>query len=113
MADADIDWDAVLASERFRHLVRRRRNTIIGLGLLAAIYYFSISALIAWFPAFFTIRLASGINLGTVFAISQYPFGGLIAYVFLRQTARIDQVSTGIKEQAAPAAGMGGKSHAY
>jgi uncharacterized membrane protein (DUF485 family) len=113
MADTEVDWGAVLASERFRRLARQRRNTVVGLGLLAAVYYFSIPALIAWAPDFFKIRLMSGINLGTVFAVSQYPFGGLIAYVFLRRTARIDQVSTDIKEQTATVPVAKEQFHAY
>jgi len=102
-----------MASEGFKRLARRRRATILTLGALAAIYYFSIPALIAWAPGLFRIRLTSGINLGTLFAVSQYPFGGLIAYFFLRQTMRIDQASTNIKERAAPVVDAGEQSHAF
>ncbi len=94
MNDAEIDWDAISVSERFQQLARRRRNTIVILGALSAVYYFSISALIAWAPDFFKIRLAPGINLGTLFALSQYPFGGVIAYVFLRRIATLDHAAT-------------------
>lgn len=113
MAETDVDWEAVLASEHFQRLARKRRNTIVGLGVLAAIYYFSIPALIAWAPAFFKIRLMPGINLGTIFAVSQYPFGGAIAYVFLRSTAQIDRASADVKEQATPNAAVGEQSHAF
>ncbi|KLU26837.1 membrane protein [Caballeronia mineralivorans PML1(12)] len=103
MQSDQVDWLAMQKSEQFRGLVRHRRNTIAALGLVAALYYFSIPALIAWFPAFFTLRLAPGINLGLVFAVSQYPFGGLIAYVFLRRTASIDRLAADLLEQLAPA----------
>ncbi|WP_042268886.1 DUF485 domain-containing protein [Paraburkholderia heleia] len=93
MTDLDPDWEAVLASERFRQAARRRRRTIGMLGVLSALYYFSIPALIAWAPDVFRIRLAAGINLGTLFAVSQYPFGGLIVYVFMRRTAAIDRAA--------------------
>ena len=113
MAETDVDWDAVLASERFKRLARKRRNTVVSLGVLAAIYYFSIPALIAWAPELFKIRLMPGINLGTIFAVSQYPFGGAIAYAFLRRTGQIDQASSDIKEHAAPIPAAGEQSHAY
>jgi uncharacterized membrane protein (DUF485 family) len=103
MQSDQVDWLAMQKSEQFRGLVRHRRNTIAALGLVAALYYFSIPALIAWFPAFFTLRLAPGINLGLVFAVSQYPFGGLIAYVFLWRTASIDRLAADLLQQLAPA----------
>ncbi|WP_028228447.1 DUF485 domain-containing protein [Paraburkholderia ferrariae] len=113
MPGTDVDWEGVLASERFRFLARKRRNTVLGLGLLAAVYYFSIPALIAWAPEFFKIRLMPGINIGTIFVVSQYPFGGVIAYVFLRRTAQIDKASADVKQQTAPVATVGEQSHAY
>ncbi|PLZ02129.1 DUF485 domain-containing protein [Burkholderia sp. WAC0059] len=111
MTDNDIDWEAVLASERFRRLARQRRNTLVVLGLLAAVYYFSIPALIAWAPGLFRMRLAAGLNLGTVFAVSQYPFGGLVAYVFMRRTAAIDRSSARLRDEARAATPE--ERHAY
>jgi uncharacterized membrane protein (DUF485 family) len=90
MNDVGIDWDSIFRSEPFRRLARKRRRTVIALGLLAAIYYFSIPALMSWMPEFFKFRLAAGINVGTLFAISQYPFGGFIVYAFLRRSATLD-----------------------
>lgn len=113
MAAGDPDWDAVLASEHFKQLARRRRKTIIVLGALSALYYFSIPALIAWSPDIFRIRLAAGINVGTVFAVSQYPFGGLIAYVFMRRTAAIDRAAAGFAQRAEAGATYVGERRAY
>jgi uncharacterized membrane protein (DUF485 family) len=96
LTDTKVDWQAIYDSERFRQLTRKRRNTIVTLGVLAAVYYFSIPALIAWAPDFFRIRLAPGINLGTLFAISQYPFGGLVAYTFLRRVTSVDRAATAL-----------------
>ncbi len=100
MQSNEVNWRAIQESPRFRDLVRRRRNTIVGLGIAAAIYYFSIPALIGWAPAVFNIRLAPGINLGLLFAVSQYPFGGLIAYLFLRRMSAIDPLARELATQA-------------
>ncbi|MFP6560165.1 DUF485 domain-containing protein [Paraburkholderia sp. B3] len=105
MPNSDIDWQAVLASQRFQKLARRRRNIVLTLGILAAVYYFAIPVLIAGAPGWFRIRITDGLNLGTLFAISQYPFGGLIAWVFLRRTASLDheaQLFTQDRQQASP-----------
>ncbi|MFM0721490.1 DUF485 domain-containing protein [Paraburkholderia strydomiana] len=112
MNDAEIDWDAIYGSERFQQLARRRRNTIVALGALAAVYYFSIPALIAWAPDFFKIRLAPGINLGTLFAVSQYPFGGVIACVFLRRIATLDNAATTLAPEKTLVASQE-ESHAF
>ncbi|MDQ7979053.1 DUF485 domain-containing protein [Paraburkholderia sp. SARCC-3016] len=114
MAQSDTDWEAILASERFKRLARQRRNTIVVLGVLAAIYYFSIPALIAWGPDVFRIKLAAGLNVGTVFAVSQYPFGGLIVYVFMRRTAALDRTAAGLARQQ-PEAGiaLAEENHAF
>jgi uncharacterized membrane protein (DUF485 family) len=94
-----VDWPVMLSNPQFRALVRTRRNTTLALSVVAALYYFSIPALIAWFPAFFTLRITPGLNLGLVFAVSQYPFGGLIAFVFLRRTAAIDRSAHQLREE--------------
>ncbi len=86
----NVDWQAVLESGALQALMRRRRNTVVGLGVLAALGYFALPALIAWCPAFFTVRIGVGLNIGVLFTALQYPFGGLIVWLFLRQTAEID-----------------------
>lgn len=113
MNEEGLDWEAVLASERFRRLVDLRRNTIIVLTVLAAIYYFSIPALMAWAPNVLKIRLTQGINLGTVFVVSQYPFGGLIAYMFMRRTATIDRALAGVAMRSNEKPVGEVKHHAY
>jgi uncharacterized membrane protein (DUF485 family) len=98
-----VHWQHTLESEAFVALRRQRRNTVVGLGILAALGYFSIPALIAWAPSVFTIRITSGINLGTLFAAGQYPFGGLIVYLFLRRTAAIDRAASAVLANMAAA----------
>jgi uncharacterized membrane protein (DUF485 family) len=112
MPKSEVDWAAIMQSQQFRRVARQRRNTIVVLGVLAAVYYFSIPALIAWAPAFFTLRIAPGVNLGLVFVVSQYPFGGLLAYAFMRRTAEIDRTTVDLAELAEPAIPVE-KQHAF
>jgi uncharacterized membrane protein (DUF485 family) len=113
MANSSVDWDAMIASEEFRAIARRRRNTIVVLGILSAAYYFSIPALIVWAPEVLKIRLTQGINLGIVFAISQYPFGGIVTYIFMRRTAAIDRATKGTAPLRSRDAGAPEHHHAY
>ncbi|WP_304993799.1 DUF485 domain-containing protein [Burkholderia plantarii] len=85
------EWRDVLANSQFRTIAIKRRNAIVAVGAFAAAYYFAIPAVIAWAPALFTIRLTGGFNLGVAFAISQYPVGGLLCWVFMRSMARLDR----------------------
>jgi uncharacterized membrane protein (DUF485 family) len=99
MSNDSIPWQAVLESERFQRLARRRRTTVFTLGTIAAVYYFAIPALIAWAPSWFRIHVTDGFNLGTLFAVSQYPLGGLIAWAFLHRTAALDRDAQGLVER--------------
>ena len=90
MQPTNEEWNAMLHSPAFRTLTRHRRKTVLVLGVAAAVYYFSIPALIAFAPSIFAIRLLPGINLGAVFAVSQYPFGIALAFVFLKRSATLD-----------------------
>ncbi|ACR32819.1 DUF485 domain-containing protein [Burkholderia glumae] len=84
------EWCEVLADPRFRLIAQKRRKTIVAIGAIAAFYYFAIPAVIAWAPALFAIRLTGGFNVGVAFAISQYPVGGVLCWVFMRSMARLD-----------------------
>jgi len=95
----EIDWQAVLASEVFQRIKRQRRNTVVALGIAAAIYYFAIPALIAWVPGLFRLRIAPGINGGLLFAFSQYLFGGAVAWIFIRRTAAVDPVAAELAQR--------------
>jgi len=101
-----VDWPAILSKPQFRALVRSRRNTTLTLSVVAALYYFSIPALIAWFPAFFALRITPGLNLGLLFAVSQYPFGGLVAFVFLRRIGAIDRSARQLRQELTPGASI-------
>lgn len=113
MPNSDIDWQDVLASPRFQNLARRRRNTVLALGAFAAVYYFAIPVLIAGAPGWFRIPITGGLNLGTLFAISQYPFGALVAWVFLRRTAALDREARRFAQGRREASPAGEHHHAY
>ncbi len=113
MSDANHDWHAVLASSRFRLIARRRRTAVIVLGLSAAAYYFAIPAVIAWAPHWFNIRIASGINLGVLFALSQYPVGLLIGLIFVRRMAALDREKQAIANSSLVPTVIEGERHAY
>ncbi|WP_124076932.1 DUF485 domain-containing protein [Burkholderia gladioli] len=99
------DWDAVLQSRRFQTIARRRRTTIIVLGLLAGAYYFAIPAVIAWYPQLFKLRVSGGFTLGVLFAISQYLFGGLVVWVFMRRMRALDLERDVLVVERRPVAG--------
>lgn len=94
----------MLRSPAFCTLARHRRQTVLLLGVAAGIYYFSIPALIAFAPSIFAIRLLPGINLGVAFAVSQYPFGILLAFIFLKRSATLDAAAGRLAADMSPVA---------
>jgi len=75
---------------QFHSLTRQRRVIILKLFALSALFYFSIPFFTTFFPKFFAIQISGAINVGLVYAILQYPVGGLIAYRYAVNMRKID-----------------------
>jgi uncharacterized membrane protein (DUF485 family) len=99
------EWRSVVADPQFRAIAVERRATVVTLAAAAATYYFAIPAAIEWAPALLKYRFGGGLNCGIVFAVSQYPVGGLLALVFMRQMAKLDRKRARLVGALAKAAG--------
>lgn len=81
---------SIFKNENFHLLVRQRRLIVAQLFVLSALVYFSIPFITTVFPEFFRIRISGAINIGLVYAVLQYPIGGLIAYRYAITMRKID-----------------------
>lgn len=102
MRHQEVDLQAMVTSEVFQRLKKQLRKTTVMLGVAVAIYYFSIPALIAWAPGLLRLRIAAGISVGLLFVVSQYLSGGLVAYIFMRRTAAVDQMAAKLVRDMLP-----------
>jgi uncharacterized membrane protein (DUF485 family) len=85
MAKSDsIDWAAVIADPRFQRLHRRKMAFLWGLMAFSVVYYFALPIGAAYFQDLFKIRVWGVINIGLLFALSEFVVAWAIAIYYSR-----------------------------
>src|ERR1700729_1067060 len=89
MTTADVmDWDAITRDPRFMDLHRRKTAFLWGLMALSVAYYFLLPIGAAYFQDLFKIRVWGVINVGLLFALSQFVVAWAIALVYSRKASQ-------------------------
>jgi len=89
MASEDaVDWDAIIRDPRFVDLHRRKSRFLWGLMALSVGYYFLLPIGAAWCQPLFRLRVWGVINVGLLFALSEFVVAWLIAWVYSRRAGR-------------------------
>jgi uncharacterized membrane protein (DUF485 family) len=83
-----VDWDALIRDPRFQSLHRRKSVFLWGLMALSIAYYFLLPIGAAYFQDLFKIRVWGVINVGLLFALSQFVVAWVIALVYSRKASR-------------------------
>jgi uncharacterized membrane protein (DUF485 family) len=98
-----IDWDAIIRDPRFQSLHRRKSAFLWGLMLLSVTYYFLLPIGAAYFQDLFKIRVWGVINIGLLFALSEFAIAWLVAWVYSRKASRdFDQLAAQIRAEYTP-----------
>ncbi len=88
MARRSVDWAAIGADPRFLEL-QRRKAVFIGLLMAGSIlYYFMLPIGAAWFPELFRIKVFGALNLGILFAFSEFLLAWGVAALYTRRANR-------------------------
>ena len=85
MSRVRYDWSAIAADPRFRELNRRKTRFLAGLMLFSVVYYFLLPVGAAYFPEIFAIRIAGPVNVGIIFALSEFVVAWGIAIFYVRR----------------------------
>lgn len=83
-----VDWAAVDADPRFRELHRRKSRFLWGLMAFSVLYYFMLPLGAAYATDLFKVKLWGPINVGLVFAWSEFLVAWGIAFVYARRANR-------------------------
>jgi len=83
--NASVDWDAVIADPRFQTLHRKKQVFLWSLMAFSTVYYFLLPVGAAYFQSTFNIKVWGVINVGLVFALSQFFVAWLIAFYYERK----------------------------
>jgi hypothetical protein len=87
MSNAE-DWAAMTRDPRFASLAKRKSRFLWGLMALSVIYYFALPIGAAYFQDLFRIRVWGVVNIGLLFALSEFVMAWSIAYYYSRVANR-------------------------
>ncbi len=76
------NWEAIAASPRFKELVRRKKRVLSGLMIFSISYYFLLPLGAAYATDLFKQQVWGPLNVGLLFALSEFvvAWGVAIAY---------------------------------
>jgi uncharacterized membrane protein (DUF485 family) len=80
-----VDWDAIVRDPRFVALHRRKSAFLWGLMGLSVLYYFLLPLGAGYFQGLFRIRVWGVVNIGLLFALSEFVMAWAIALVYARK----------------------------
>jgi uncharacterized membrane protein (DUF485 family) len=83
MADAtQMDWKAIVADPRFQALHRKKTAFLWGLMVFSVVYYFLLPVGAAYFQDLFKIKVYGPVNVGILFALSEFLVAWGIAFYY-------------------------------
>lgn len=101
-ADNTVDWDAVIADPRFQALHRKKTAFLWGLMVFSIAYYFLLPIGAAFFQDLFKVRVWGPINVGLLFALSEFVVAwGVAIYYSRKANAEFDRMAAEIADDVA------------
>ena len=85
---AAINWSAIDADPRFQRLHRKKTNFLLSLMIFSVAYYFLLPIGAAYYPELFKVKVWGVINVGLVFALSEFIVAWGIAFYYSRRANR-------------------------
>ena len=82
---ARINWRAIDNDPRFQELHRRKTRFLWGLMVFSLIYYFLLPIGAAYFQDIYKIKVWGPINVGLLFALSEFVVAWGIAWYYSRK----------------------------
>ena len=85
---ASPDWAAIHSDPDFTELHRLKSRFLWRLMAISVLFYFLLPIGAGYFPEIFRIKLWGALNVGLVFAFSQFGVAWGIAFVYARRANR-------------------------
>lgn len=107
MTTGSINWAAIDSDKGFQLLHRKKSRFLWGLMIFSVIYYFLLPIGAAYFQDLFRIKVWGPVNVGLVFALSEFIVAWLIAFFYARRAnAEFDAMADEIKRRATALGGL-------
>ena len=85
MASTSIQWGGIVADPRFQVLHRKKQAFLTGLMIFSVVYYFLLPIGAAYFPELYRIKVWGPVNVGILFALSEFIVAWGIAFYYSRR----------------------------
>lgn len=85
MSKAEMNWAAIDADPRFQALHRKKTKFLWSLMIISMVYYFLLPTGTAYFADLFKIKVWGPVNVGLVFALSQFVVAWAIAWIYAKR----------------------------
>ena len=100
MADPAFNWAAIDADPRFQALHARKSRFLWGLMTFAVVYYFLLPIGAGYFTELYKTRVWGVINVGLLFALSQFVVAWAIAWIYAHRASQFDTMADEIARDA-------------
>lgn len=100
MASTTVNWAAIDADRRFQALHARKSRFLWGLMAFSVVYYFLLPIGAAYFTDLYRVKVWGVINVGLVFALSQFLVAWGIAWFYARRASEFDAMADEIARDA-------------
>jgi uncharacterized membrane protein (DUF485 family) len=85
MSKREMNWAAIDSDPRFQALHRKKTTFLWGLMIFSVIYYFLLPIGAAYYQDLFKIKVWGVVNVGILFALSEFVVAWTIAYVYSKK----------------------------
>lgn len=101
MTNGRMNWAAIDADPRFQRLHKKKTVFLWSLMVLSMVYYFLLPIGAAYHQDLFSIQVWGPLNVGLIFALSQFLVAWAIAFIYARRANReFDALSGEINRHA-------------
>lgn len=100
MAQSSINWVAIDADPRFQRLHAKKLAFLSGLMIFSLIYYFLLPIGAAYFTDIYKIKVYGVVNVGILFALSQFVVAWGIAFYYTAKAKDFDIMAAELVREA-------------
>lgn len=97
-----LPWELISRDAEFVATTRAKARLVTALMVIAALYYFALPLGASLLKPLFQQSLVGELNVGLVFALSQYPVGALLALAYLRGARTFDARLQAVRQRYLP-----------
>ena len=88
MSNQTMNWAAIDADPRFQALHAKKTRFLWGLMLVSVVYYFLLPIGAAYYQDLFKIKVWGPVNVGIIFAMSEFVVAWSIAGIYAKRANR-------------------------